>query len=124
MKGKFLRAYLTKWRKMSRRVIQRDGSEFCYKLANWLNSMHEESSIPRDVPKGHLVVYVGENHKRFVISITLLKQPLFKALLDRARDEYGFATDSKLWIPCDESLFLDAVHCVRSLQDQRLSRCL
>ncbi|KAE8713197.1 Indole-3-acetic acid-induced protein ARG7 [Hibiscus syriacus] len=51
--------------------------------------MLEESSIPRDVPKGHLAVYVGEDYKRFVIKITLLKHPLFKALLDRARDEYG-----------------------------------
>ncbi|KAK8542067.1 hypothetical protein V6N13_137362 [Hibiscus sabdariffa] len=127
MKEKFLKAYLTKWRKMSSRVHHRDGCEFCYKWANWPNSMHEESSIPRDVPKGHLVVYVGENYKRFVIKITLLKHPIFKALLDRARDEYGFTTDCKLCIPCDESLFLDIVRCVESvdsLQDCRFSRCL
>ncbi|KAE8717012.1 DNA topoisomerase 6 subunit A-like [Hibiscus syriacus] len=79
--------------------------------------MHEEGSIPEDVPKSHLVVYVGENYKRFVIKLTLLKHPLFKALLDQARDEYDFTTDSKLWIACDESFFLNVVRCASSPRD-------
>ncbi|XP_043702821.1 auxin-induced protein X15-like [Telopea speciosissima] len=75
-------------------------------------SMQEEDeTIPKDVPKGHLVVYVGENYKRFVIKITLLKHPLFKALLDQASDEYGFTSDSKLCIPCEEKIFLDVLRC-------------
>ncbi|KAE8684824.1 DNA topoisomerase 6 subunit A-like [Hibiscus syriacus] len=124
MKENFLKAYLTKWRKMSSRGPRCDGCEFSYKWANWPNSMHERSSIPRNVPKGHLAVYVGKDYKRFVIKTTLLKHPLFKALLDRARDEYGFATDSRLCIPCDESPFLNVVRCVNSPQDCRFSRCL
>ncbi|KAJ4836990.1 hypothetical protein Tsubulata_022200 [Turnera subulata] len=55
--------------------------------------MHEGKSIPKDVPKGHLVVYVGESSKRFVIKIELLKHPLFKALLDEAKDEYDRELD-------------------------------
>ncbi|XWS43579.1 hypothetical protein CRYUN_Cryun16bG0116400 [Craigia yunnanensis] len=124
MNGKFLKACLTKWRKMGSRVIPCGSCEYCYQWAKWPNSTHEESSIPRDVPKGHLVVYVGENYKRFVIKITLLKHPLFKALLDQAQDEYDFTTDSKLCIPCDECLFLDVVRCASSPQDRRLSQCL
>ena len=124
MNGKFLKACLTKWRKMGSKDEPCGSCEYCYQWAKWANSMHEESSIPKDVPKGHLVVYVGENYKRFVIKITLLKHPLFKALLDQAQDEYDFTTDSKLCIPCDESLFLDVVRCASSPQDRRLSQCL
>lgn len=108
---------------MGSRVIPCGSCEYCYQWAKW-PSMHQESSIPRDVPKGHLVVYVGENYKRFVIKITLLKHPLFKALLDQAQDEYDFTTDSKLCIPCDESLFLDVVRCASSPEVGKLSHCL
>ncbi|KAI3791796.1 hypothetical protein L2E82_05659 [Cichorium intybus] len=73
------------------------------------SSMHEDDeqdSIPRDVPKGHLVVYVGQNQSRFVINVKLLKNPSFNALLDQAQEEYDFTNDSRLYIPCDEDVFL------------------
>ncbi|XVE76169.1 hypothetical protein DITRI_Ditri12bG0151400 [Diplodiscus trichospermus] len=122
MKGKFLKACLNKWRKMGSRVIPCSSCDYCYQWATWPNSVHEESWIPRDVPRGHLVVYVGENYKRYVIKVTLLKHPLFKALLDQAQDEYDFTSDSKLCIPCEESLFLEVVRCASSPQERRLSR--
>ncbi|XP_065855185.1 protein SMALL AUXIN UP-REGULATED RNA 12-like [Euphorbia lathyris] len=102
MKGRFIRACLNKWRKMGTKVIP---CEHCckYYWGFW-------ASIPKDVPKGHLVVYVGQNYKRFVIKITLLQHPLFTALLDQAMDDhYDFITPSKLCIPCDESVFLDVL---------------
>ncbi|KAI3917090.1 hypothetical protein MKX01_003539 [Papaver californicum] len=71
--------------------------------------------IPKDVPKGHLVVYVGEDYKRFIIKISLLKHPLFKALLDRAREEYNFThPHSKLCIPCEEKVFLSVIRCANT----------
>ncbi|KAK7337080.1 hypothetical protein VNO77_17639 [Canavalia gladiata] len=75
----------------------------------------ERDCIPNDVPKGHLVVYVGENHKRYVINITLLTHPLFKPLLDQAQDEYDFTAHSKLYIPCNEHLFLTVLRSATSL---------
>ena len=119
MKGKLLRECMNKWRKMGCRVGPCAACEYCCQWAFW-PSTHEEKSIPKDVPKGHLVVYVGENYKRFVIKITLLNHPLFKALLDQARDEYDFTTDSKLCIPCDENLFLSVVRCASSPEDRRI----
>ncbi|KAG5055561.1 hypothetical protein JHK85_008071 [Glycine max] len=105
--GKFLRGCLNKWKKMGSRVIHCAAYSYCCEWEQW-SSMHEDEgdSIPNDVPKGHLVVYVGEHHKRYVIKITLLNHPLFKTLLDQAKDEYDFIADSKLYIPCTEHLFL------------------
>ncbi|KAG4913408.1 hypothetical protein JHK82_053996 [Glycine max] len=88
MKGKFLRGCLNKWKKMGSRVFHCAAYGYC---CEWElgSSMHEDEgdSIPNDVPKGHLVVYVGEHHKRYVIKITLLNHPLFKTLLDQAKDD-------------------------------------
>ncbi|XP_057853873.2 indole-3-acetic acid-induced protein ARG7-like [Cryptomeria japonica] len=60
-----------------------------------------QSSVPKDVPRGHMAVYAGSNHKRFVIRITHLNNSLFRALLEKAKDEYGFDTNRPLILPCD-----------------------
>ncbi|XP_061345732.1 protein SMALL AUXIN UP-REGULATED RNA 12 [Gastrolobium bilobum] len=119
MKGEFLRRCLNKWKKMGSGVIPCAACDYCCQWAMW-SSMHKRDSIPNDVPKGHLVVYVGENHKRFVIKITLLNHPLFKALLDQAQDEYDFIADSKLCIPCNERLFLSVLRFASSPQNERV----
>ncbi|KAL7156501.1 hypothetical protein ABFS83_02G014100 [Erythranthe nasuta] len=62
-----------------------------------------------EVPKGHLAVYVGQNEKkRFVIPLSYLNHPLFKELLFRAEEEFGFHHPmGGLTIPCSEDLFVD-----------------
>nr|GLL36308.1 auxin-responsive protein SAUR50-like [Ipomoea trifida] len=104
--------------KIDSRVKPLAGStdEWCCKCGcwNWASaSVHEKERIPKDVPKGHFVVYVGEYQKRFVIKIGLLNHPLFKALLDRTQEEqvYDLGADSKFWIPCEEELFISVVRC-------------
>ncbi|GFP83179.1 indole-3-acetic acid-induced protein arg7 [Phtheirospermum japonicum] len=129
MNGKLLKACKKKWRVTGRRVEPTSGPcDACCKWPLWAfspPSMHgEDKIVPSDVPKGHLVVYVGEYHKRFVIKVTLLKHPLFQALLDQAREVYDFNADSRLCIPCDENMFLSVVQCARSPSDRRLSICL
>ncbi|XP_024961718.1 auxin-responsive protein SAUR50-like [Cynara cardunculus var. scolymus] len=83
----------------------------------------EEACIPKDVPKGHLVVYVGDNQRRFVIKVKLLKHPLFSALLDETREEYAFTADSRLHITCDEDIFLGVVRCAMTSRDRRTMWC-
>ncbi|XVE67093.1 hypothetical protein DITRI_Ditri08aG0132400 [Diplodiscus trichospermus] len=64
-------------------------------------------AIP-NVPKGHIAVYVGEgNRKRFVIPISFLNHPLFRDLLNRAEEEFGFNQPmGGLTIPCSEEHFI------------------
>lgn len=120
MKAKFLRGCLNKLKKT------RNGMKPCRSLALWCcNCIHERKSmkIPKDVPKGHLVVYVGENYKRFVIKVALLNHPLFKALLDQAKEEYDFIADSKLCIPCKEHIFLTVLTCASSSLKEHMFVC-
>ncbi|KAJ4971385.1 hypothetical protein NE237_004484 [Protea cynaroides] len=126
MNGRMLQASLRKWRLGTKEIpweIYHEQS--CCPWALWPR-IHNDEFIPKDVPKGHLVVYVGEGYKRFVIKVTLLKHPLFRALLDQAQDEYGFTPDSKLCIPCDEIIFLGVVQCCTNTPpNQRICRlCL
>ncbi|QHO55535.1 hypothetical protein HN51_010446 [Arachis hypogaea] len=63
-----------------------------------------------EVPKGYLVVYVGENMKRFVIPIAYLNQPSFQDLLSKAEEEFGYVHPmGGLTIPCREDMFLDII---------------
>ncbi|PHT63976.1 Auxin-responsive protein SAUR19 [Capsicum annuum] len=76
----------------------------------------KKSSTTEDVPRGHFVVYVGENQKkRFVILISFLSQPLFQDLLSQAEEEFGFNHPMGcLTIPCREDVFVDLTSRLRN----------
>ncbi|XP_028553046.1 auxin-responsive protein SAUR50-like isoform X2 [Dendrobium catenatum] len=56
---------------------------------------------PPDVPRGYLPVYVGQEKRRFVIPVTYLSSPVFKLLLAKAEEEFGFDHDGALTLPCE-----------------------
>lgn len=118
IQGKFLRACLRKCRKLDTKAISPAPCDRCWQLLSSRSVRKKKKTVPRDVPKGHLAIYVGEFRKRFVIKITLLDHPLFRALLDHAQEVYDFTADSKLCIPCDESIFLSVVRCATSPENQ------
>ncbi|OIT34251.1 auxin-induced protein x10a, partial [Nicotiana attenuata] len=72
-----------------------------------------ENGLPHDVPKGHFVVYMGENRSRYIISISWLTHPRFQSLLQRAEEEFGFSHDSRITIPCDEDDFYSLISMFR-----------
>ncbi|CAM0943867.1 unnamed protein product [Alopecurus aequalis] len=59
------------------------------------------------VKKGWLAVRVDEDQRRFVIPIAYLYHPLFRRLLEAARDTYGYDYSSgPLRLPCSVDEFL------------------
>ncbi|XP_052193049.1 protein SMALL AUXIN UP-REGULATED RNA 12-like [Diospyros lotus] len=70
-----------------------------------LKKLQEEEELPVDVPKGHFVVYVGENRSRYIVPISFLTHPEFQCLLQLAEEEFGFHHDMGLTIPCEEVVF-------------------
>ncbi|RZB74102.1 auxin-responsive protein SAUR71-like [Glycine soja] len=65
-----------------------------------------------DVPAGHVAVCVGPSRRRFIVRATHLNHPIFKMLLVKAEEEYGFCNHGPLAIPCDESLFEELLRVV------------
>lgn len=60
---------------------------------------------PSDVPKGYIPVYVGPEKRRFVIPTSYLGLPVFKVLLEKAEEEFGFDHQGALTIPCEIETF-------------------
>ncbi|KAG8082695.1 hypothetical protein GUJ93_ZPchr0014g46699 [Zizania palustris] len=113
-KRRFLRAFLHSWKKLGAGAAAPAAGEWAP-----LDGGGDDDAIPSDVPRGHTVVYVGEELRRYVVRVSSLDHPLFRQLLDRAREEYQFAAgaDARLCIPCDEDLFLGVLCHVNSKQE-------
>ncbi|KAK8585167.1 hypothetical protein V6N13_139102 [Hibiscus sabdariffa] len=73
----------------------------------------DEQGLPLDVPKGHFVVYVGENRSRYIVPISFLNRPEFQSLLHQAEEEFGFDHERGLTIPCEEDVFQSLTSTLR-----------
>lgn len=71
-------------------------------------------SPPSDVPEGFLAVYVGDERQRFVISANYLKHQMFKLLLEKSAEEYGFEHKGGLPIACDVAYFEHLLWSIKS----------
>ncbi|KAL6273414.1 hypothetical protein ACE6H2_024106 [Prunus campanulata] len=63
-------------------------------------------------PTGFLALYVGEERQRFLVRTSFLSHPLFKMLLEKAYNEYGFEQRNGLVVPCSVSAFEEVVNAV------------
>ncbi|XP_057440591.1 auxin-responsive protein SAUR15-like [Lotus japonicus] len=74
----------------------------------------EENSTKQTTPTGFFAIYVGEERQRQVVPTRYLSHPLFKMLLEKAYDEFGFDQRNGLVVPCGVSAFqevVDAIEC-------------
>lgn len=102
--------YIVRLRQMLRRWRQRA-------------SASSSSSSPSDVPAGHMAVCVGRMARRFVVRVSHLNHPVFRQLLHRVAEEYGFPCGriGPVSLPCvDEALF---EHLLRHISSSRFWNC-
>ena len=60
----------------------------------------------KDVFKvGHFLVYIGDEHRRFVVNTKLLKHHKFLELLEKSAQEYDYKYNIGLVIPCTVKYF-------------------
>ncbi|KAL2254414.1 UNVERIFIED_CONTAM: Auxin-induced protein X10A [Sesamum indicum] len=65
----------------------------------------------KKTPKGHIVVYVGEEMRRFFVPISCLKNPQFQELLQQSADVYGFDHgQGGILLPCSLPTFLRVIN--------------
>ncbi|KAG6495086.1 indole-3-acetic acid-induced protein ARG7-like [Zingiber officinale] len=82
------------------------------------------SSPPPDVPAGHVALCVGGSARRFVVRASHLNRPVFRQLLLRAEEEYGFASGlaGPVSLPgVDEALFERLIRLISSPRTQDCS---
>ncbi|KAL4558318.1 hypothetical protein LXL04_036516 [Taraxacum kok-saghyz] len=60
-------------------------------------------------PRGFLAVYVGSERRRFVVRTSYLSHPLFKILLAKASEEFGYDQKNGLVVPCSVATFEEVV---------------
>ncbi|CAK8532103.1 unnamed protein product [Lathyrus sativus] len=73
---------------------------------------------PHDVPKGYLAVYVGPELRRFIIPTSYLSHSLFKMLLEKAAEEFGFDQSGGLTIPCEIETFKYLLKCIEAQEKE------
>ncbi|XP_057807366.1 auxin-responsive protein SAUR36-like [Salvia miltiorrhiza] len=80
--------------------------------------------VGQEIPKGHMVVYVGQkdgDFERILVPIVYINHPLFGDLLKESEKEFGYNHPGGLTIPCGISEFervqtrIEAGRCTRKL---------
>ncbi|XP_073062012.1 auxin-responsive protein SAUR23-like [Primulina eburnea] len=62
---------------------------------------------------GTFAAYVGEDRQRFMVPTSYLKHPLFKMMLEKAYNEFGFDQRNGLVVPCSVAAFQEVMSVVR-----------
>ncbi|GLJ49094.1 hypothetical protein SUGI_1035720 [Cryptomeria japonica] len=82
-------------------------------------------SFSKHIAKGCLPIYIGiEEQVRFIVRIEYLYHPLFKDLLQKAEEVYGFEQKGPLRIPCKVEKFNELMHAIQEDENRNNGRCL
>ncbi|KAL4571598.1 hypothetical protein LXL04_018361 [Taraxacum kok-saghyz] len=74
-----------------------------------------DCSSPSDKNQtGVFTLYIGEERRRFVVPLGYLSHPLFKIMLEKSSEEFGFGQKNGLVVPCSVNAFQEVVSVVES----------
>lgn len=73
----------------------------------------------KDVPEGHVPIYVGDEMERFVVCAELLNHPVFVKLLNQSAQEYGYEQQGVLRLPCHVFVFERVLEALKLGVDTR-----
>ncbi|KAI4310558.1 hypothetical protein MLD38_035528 [Melastoma candidum] len=110
------------FKKLARKVKTRSSvGDECFRHDPLLSECGEEEEEEEEevqsssgTPKGSFAVYVGEGRRRFVVPTGYLSHPLFRMLLEKSRDEFGYAQREGLVVPCSVNAFREVMSAIES----------
>ncbi|XP_047320668.1 auxin-responsive protein SAUR50-like [Impatiens glandulifera] len=105
-----LKQIMLKWKNLS---IKRRTVLSCIDENHHSDDFETDLSGPI-TPSGSVAVYVGEEHRRFVIPTRFLNLPVFVSLLDQAAEEFGFKSNRGLSLPCEIHFFEKLIDCLEN----------
>lgn len=78
------------------------------------NDDNKQVYRPRtSTPRGYIALYVGEERRRFVVQTSHLSHPLFRMLLEKMAEEFGFEQKEELVVPCSVNVFRELISAVK-----------
>uniref|UniRef100_A0A0A8Z3H1 Auxin-responsive protein SAUR36 n=1 Tax=Arundo donax TaxID=35708 RepID=A0A0A8Z3H1_ARUDO len=81
-------------------------------LSGGLAKEADECRITPVVAKGNCVVYTADR-TRFEVPLAYLSTPVFVELLRMSQEEFGFASDGRIMLPCDATVMEYAMCLLR-----------
>ncbi|KAI4370173.1 hypothetical protein MLD38_018548 [Melastoma candidum] len=104
------------FKKLARKVKTRSSvGDECFGRDTLLAECNDEEDVQSSsgaTPKGSFAVYVGEERRRFVVPTGYLSHPLFRMLLEKSRDEFGFEQREGLLVPCSANTFREVLSAI------------
>lgn len=80
-----------------------------------IKKRNEEGEVGRRAPRGHFVVYVGEELRRYAVPLAYLEHAAFQRLLQNSADEFGYSCSRGIVLPCDDATFCRVTQSLASL---------
>ncbi|KAJ1698218.1 hypothetical protein LUZ63_006730 [Rhynchospora breviuscula] len=67
-------------------------------------------------PEKHFTVCVGANAKPYVVPLSYVSIPSFRALLDKSVEEFGHTRQGPMVLPCEEEAFEELLSSLKQPQ--------
>ncbi|KAM0822891.1 hypothetical protein ACQ4PT_071220 [Festuca glaucescens] len=72
--------------------------------------------------EGCFSVYVGAGRQRFVVRTECLNHPLFRVLLEEAKEAFGYADAGPLELPCNAEAFAEVLEQIEEEKQMTVGR--